>query len=174
MAVSRFRDKDELRFSLRSLWKFAPWVRHVYVVTNGQVPGWLALDRPRLSVVTHEEIYPNRSHLPTLSSPSIETHLHRIAGLSEHFLYFNDDMLLADRVVPSDFVTPSRAVKVYLSFSVPRCAYGCPNDKLGDGRCHRLCHTCDRSVAGTAATTSARLASSDRAASCTALGTARQ
>ena len=45
---------QELRYSLRSLEKHAPWVRHVYIVTNGQIPSWLNLDNPRMTLVSHE------------------------------------------------------------------------------------------------------------------------
>lgn len=76
-AVSRFNDKDELRYSLRSLEMYAPWVRHVYVVTNGQIPSWLDMDNPRMSLVTHDDIFPNKADLPTFSSPAIESHIHR-------------------------------------------------------------------------------------------------
>nr|CAD7429544.1 unnamed protein product [Timema monikensis] len=77
--TSRFQqtcNEAELRYSLRSLEKFAPWIRHVFLVTNGQIPYWLNLDNPRLTLVTHEEIFVNLSHLPTFSSPAIETHIH--------------------------------------------------------------------------------------------------
>ena len=94
-SANRFRDNDELRYSLRSIWRFAPWVRHVFIVTNGQVPHWLNLDHPRLTLVTHSDIYPNQSHLPTFSSPSIESHLHRIPGLADYYVYFNDVSLLS-------------------------------------------------------------------------------
>uniref|UniRef100_A0A1I8IZL4 Stealth_CR2 domain-containing protein n=1 Tax=Macrostomum lignano TaxID=282301 RepID=A0A1I8IZL4_9PLAT len=50
----------------------------VYLVTNGQVPNWLNLTNPRLTLITHEEIFPNKSHLPTFNAPAIESHLHRI------------------------------------------------------------------------------------------------
>jgi hypothetical protein len=56
-------------------------VRQIFIVTNGQIPAWLNLDHPRIQVVTHEDIFLNKSHLPTFSSPSIEMHLHRIPGL---------------------------------------------------------------------------------------------
>jgi hypothetical protein len=69
---------QELRYSLRSLERFAPWVRHVYLVTNGQIPYWLDLENPRLTIVTHDQIFPNLSHLPTFSSPAIESHIHRL------------------------------------------------------------------------------------------------
>ena len=60
-SMNRYRDNDELRYSLRSLEKYAPWIRHVYLVTNGQVPSWLDLSDPRISIVTHEDIFPGKS-----------------------------------------------------------------------------------------------------------------
>jgi len=110
----RFRDNGELRFSLRSLEIHAPWIRHIYLVTNGQVPDWLDIDNPRLSLVPHETIYPDASHLPTFNSHSIELHLHRIPGLSDRFLYLNDDVFLGRAVTLEDFVTPSGGQRIYL------------------------------------------------------------
>lgn len=86
VAENRFQDNDELKYSLRSLEKHANWVRNIYLVTNGQVPNWLNVSNPRIRLVTHEDIFPNKTHLPTFSSPAIESHLHRIKGYS---LYFN-------------------------------------------------------------------------------------
>ena len=54
LAASRFEDNEELRYSLRSLEQYAPWVRRIFIVTNGQIPHWLNLDNPRVSIVTHE------------------------------------------------------------------------------------------------------------------------
>lgn len=99
------KDNKEFQFSLRSLEKFAPWVRHIFLVTNGQIPDWLNVDTPYLTVIPHDQIYTNKSHLPTFSSPSIETHLHSIEGLSQHFIYFNDDVMLGNYVYPDDFYT---------------------------------------------------------------------
>lgn len=93
---SRFQDNSELQYSLRSLEKYAPWVRQVFIVTSGQIPSWLNLEHPRIKVVTHEEIFTNKSHLPVFSSPAIESHLHEIPGLSELFLYLNDDVMIGD------------------------------------------------------------------------------
>ncbi|XP_047097199.1 N-acetylglucosamine-1-phosphotransferase subunits alpha/beta-like isoform X1 [Schistocerca piceifrons] len=143
LAPSRFEDKEELRYSLRSLEKFAPWVRHVYVVTNGQIPHWLNLDNPRLTVVPHNKIFPDMSHLPTFSSPAIETHLHRIPGLSDKFLYFNDDVMLGKEVWPEDFITYSKGQKVYFSWSVPDCSVLCPWSYINDGSCDVACNTSD-------------------------------
>ncbi|XP_054723754.1 N-acetylglucosamine-1-phosphotransferase subunits alpha/beta-like, partial [Uloborus diversus] len=54
ISASRFIDNEELRYSLRSLEKHAPWVQHVYIITNGQIPYWLNLDNPWITIVTHE------------------------------------------------------------------------------------------------------------------------
>ena len=114
VSAYRFADNDELRYSLRSLQQHAPWVRHVYLVTNGQVPSWLDLDSPRITLVTHEEIFPNKLHLPSFSSPAIESHLHRIPGLSDRFLYFNDDVLIGQPVWPENFISEDGVRTVYL------------------------------------------------------------
>ena len=93
-ADSRFTDHDELRHSLRSLEQFMPWVRTLYLVTAGQRPSWLTEQHPNLRVVDHREIL-EADALPTFSSLAIETALHHIDGLSEQFLYLNDDVFAA-------------------------------------------------------------------------------
>ena len=126
---------------MRSLWMFAPWVRHVYLLTNGQLPSWLQLDNDRLTIVQHSDVFPNSSHLPTFSSPAIESHLHRIAGLSEHFLYFNDDILLGRPIWPEDFYSPVSGYKFRLAWEVPGCSTHCKHKWLGDGICDAECNT---------------------------------
>ncbi len=111
----RFRNHDELRYSLRSLEMFAPFVRHVFLVTNGQTPEWLNRDCERLTVVPHSEIFSHKEYLPTFNSSGIEAQLHRISGLSEHFLYFNDDFFLGDFCVPEDFFFANGALKFFPS-----------------------------------------------------------
>lgn len=138
--MSRYRDNQELRYSLRSIWKFAPWVRNVYIVTNGQVPYWLDLKHPRLKVIPHRDIYVNKSHLPSFSSPSIESNLHRIPGLADRFVYFNDDVMLGNNVWPDDFYTHGKGQKVFLSWDVPPCADGCPDTWVGDKFCDASCN----------------------------------
>ncbi|MGO9230531.1 MAG: stealth family protein [Bryobacteraceae bacterium] len=101
--AGRYRDNGELRFSLRSLLRFAPWVRRVHILTNGQVPAWLDRSHPRIHLVTHAEVFPQPECLPTFNSNAIEMCLHRIPGLSRRFLYFNDDVFLGESVQASDF-----------------------------------------------------------------------
>ncbi|XP_072257234.1 N-acetylglucosamine-1-phosphotransferase subunits alpha/beta isoform X2 [Pyxicephalus adspersus] len=145
ISASRFEDNEELRYSLRSIEKHAPWVRHVFIVTNGQIPSWLNLDNPRVTVVTHQEIFLNTSHLPTFSSPAIESHIHRIPGLSQKFIYMNDDVMFGTYVWPDDFYSHSKGQKVYLTWPVPNCAEGCPGSWIKDGYCDKACNNsaCD-------------------------------
>jgi hypothetical protein len=110
----RYRDRGELRYSLRSLQRMAPFVRKIYLVTTGQVPAWLDVEHPDLEIVRHDELFPNPDHLPTFSSRAIECHLHRIPGLSEHFLYFNDDIMLLRPTTPADFFDEQGRCIVYL------------------------------------------------------------
>jgi hypothetical protein len=111
----RFRNRDELRYSLRSLDMFAPWVRKIYLVTADQTPAWLDTNISRLQVVSHREIYRHADALPTFNSSGIETQLHHIPELSEHFLYFNDDVFLGRPAKPTDFFTPAGAAKFFPS-----------------------------------------------------------
>jgi hypothetical protein len=112
---SRFHSRDELRYSLRSLDMYADWIRHVFVVTDGQSPEWLREDHPGLTVVSHRELFGDRGRLPTFNSHAIESQLHRIDGLAEHFLYLNDDMLFARPVPPSLFVLGNGMTRFFLS-----------------------------------------------------------
>lgn len=104
---ARFRSRDELMYSLRSLDDFAPWVRHVHLVTDGQVPSWLDTDNERLTVVDHRDIFPDDGRLPVFNSNAIISRLHHIDGLSEHFIYLNDDVMLTRPVLPEQFFTAS-------------------------------------------------------------------
>ncbi|XP_004623974.1 N-acetylglucosamine-1-phosphotransferase subunits alpha/beta [Octodon degus] len=145
VSASRFEDNEELRYSLRSVEKHAPWVRNVFIVTNGQIPSWLNLDNPRVTIVTHQEVFRNLSHLPTFSSPAIESHIHRIEGLSQKFIYLNDDVMFGKDVWPDDFYSHSKGQKVYLTWPVPNCAEGCPGSWIKDGYCDKACNNsaCD-------------------------------
>lgn len=137
---NRFRDSEELRYSLRSLEKYAPWIRKIYLVTDNQVPYWLNLENPRIRIVPHSEIFPNQSDLPVFSSPAIETHIHRIKGLSKKFIYFNDDVFLGAPVSPEDFYFMSGAQRLYQAWDVPKCAPGCSDSWIGDGYCDKACN----------------------------------
>lgn len=92
-ALSRFHSNDELRYSLRSVAQNLPWLRKIYIVSNCRPPEWLT-PHPQVTWVDHAEIIPAEI-LPTFSSHVIESFLHKIPELAEHFLYLNDDVFIA-------------------------------------------------------------------------------
>jgi hypothetical protein len=104
-SAARFRHVDELRYALRSVHMYAPWVRQIFVATDCARPSWLA-DDPRVQFVRSEEFFADLSALPTYNSQAVESQLHRIPGLSEHFLYANDDMFFGQPVGPEKFFSP--------------------------------------------------------------------
>lgn len=98
----RYRDWDSLKYWFRGVEQYAPWVRKIHFVTWGHVPEWLNTKHPKLHIVKHEEFIPKR-FLPTFNSHVIEWNFHRIKGLAEHFVYFNDDMFLLKELKEEDF-----------------------------------------------------------------------
>ncbi|MBR1654219.1 MAG: Stealth CR1 domain-containing protein [Clostridia bacterium] len=99
---SKFRDWGIFKYVFRGIEKNMPWVNHIYLVTCGQTPEWLDTSNEKISVVKHEEFIPQK-YLPTFSSHPIELNFHRIQGLSEKFIYFNDDMFAINSLKPEDF-----------------------------------------------------------------------
>lgn len=111
----RFRSRDELKYSLRSLHLFAPWVRQIHIVTAGQRPEWLNVDHPKINLVNHTDIFSDPGLLPTFNSSGIETQLHRVPGVAQKFLYFNDDFLLGQLSDPQDFFHSNGVLKFFPS-----------------------------------------------------------
>lgn len=90
----RYIDINELYYCLTSISQYLPWLRNIFLVTmRPQQPKYLS-QFPKVKVVYHEQIYNNSNYLPTFNSMSIETQLDNIPGLSEHFIYFNDDVFI--------------------------------------------------------------------------------
>lgn len=98
----RYTSNDELRYSLRSLNKYAPWLNKIYIVSNCERPQWLN-DSSRIAWIDHTEIFPDANDLPTFNSHAIEACLHRIPDLEEQFIYLNDDFILGQPCLPGDF-----------------------------------------------------------------------
>ncbi|MBD3944155.1 stealth conserved region 3 domain-containing protein [Nocardioides ganghwensis] len=120
--ASRYRSRDELRYSMRSIHLFAPWVRRIHLVTAGQVPDWLDTSHDRVRVVDHREILPG-SALPTFSSHAIETRLHAVPDLADHFVYVNDDVFLGRPRRKEHFFAPGGQ---YAAFVADHRAVGLP------------------------------------------------
>ena len=107
---------------MRSLHLFAPWVRRIHLVTAGQVPSWLDTSHDRIRVVDHRDILP-ASALPTFSSHAIETRLHAVPDLADHFVYVNDDVFLGRPRRPEHFFSPGGQ---YAAFVADHRAVGLP------------------------------------------------
>ncbi len=103
-SAARYRHVDELRYALRSVHMYAPWVRRIFIATDSPRPSWLA-DDPRVTLVRSEDFFADTSVLPIHNSHAVEAQLHRIDGLAERFLYSNDDMFFARPVRPELFFT---------------------------------------------------------------------
>lgn len=101
-AAGRYKNNDELKYSLRSVEKHAPWIRNIFIVTDNQKPDWLNTNHPKVKVIDHTEIIPAEV-LPLFNAIAIEYFLYRIPGLSEHFLYANDDMFFNANLLPDFF-----------------------------------------------------------------------
>ena len=98
----RYRDMGLLRFWFRGVEKFLPWIRKIHFITNGQKPEWFNLSAEKLHWVRHEDYIPNE-FLPVFSSHPIEIFIHRIEGLAEHFIYFNDDFFITQKLSDNFF-----------------------------------------------------------------------
>lgn len=98
----RFINTNELKYSLRSVEKFAPWIRNIIIVTDNQIPDWLDISNSKIRIVNHADILPEDA-LPTFNASAIETAIHKIPNLSEHFLFANDDMFFGNYVDKSFF-----------------------------------------------------------------------
>lgn len=109
---SRYKSRDELKYALRSWAKYGSFIRNIYVVSNCKPPSWLDLNK-NVKWIYHEEIMPSDC-LPTFSSHAIEACLHRIFGLSNYFIYSNDDFLLLRPTTKLDFFYPNGIAKIRL------------------------------------------------------------
>lgn len=100
--IGRYISSDELKYALRSAERYTPWIRKIFIVTDDQKPEWLETSNPKVQLVDHHEIMPAEI-LPCFNSSVIEYFLHKIPGLSEHFLFSNDDMFFNADLLPDFF-----------------------------------------------------------------------
>lgn len=100
--AARYRDAGLLKYWFRGVEQFAPWVRKIHFVTAGQKPDWLDENNPKLILVNHKDFI-SPEYLPTYNSVVIERYMHKIPGLADHFVYFNDDFFIIRPVSPERF-----------------------------------------------------------------------
>ncbi|MET8307021.1 stealth family protein [Micromonospora sp. NPDC005173] len=126
--TSRYHNRDELRYSMRSLHSFAPWLRRIFLITDSQLPSWLDPNHPMVTVVSHAELFADLGGRSSFNSHAIESRLHRIDGLAEHFLYLNDDVFLGRPLLPTHFFHANGIAKFFLS----RAQFGLGEAKPSD------------------------------------------
>ncbi len=115
---TRFASNNEIRYCILSILTFAPFIRNIFLVTDGQDPG-LGKEIERyfpgksntLKIVGHKEIFRGfEQYLPSFNSSSIESMIWRIKGLSENFIYFNDDVFLIRETEQEDWFIDNKPV----------------------------------------------------------------
>ncbi|KAJ6235199.1 hypothetical protein M0813_03883 [Anaeramoeba flamelloides] len=118
-SVLRFSEHQELKYLLRQIEQFAPWIRKIFLVTNNQIPNWLDLSNKRIKIVVPSDFVKYPESLPIFSSPALESQLHLINGLSRLFLYSNDDFFIAKPIWPGDFLTLDNTYKLRTTWRIP-------------------------------------------------------
>ncbi|MGL5240314.1 MAG: Stealth CR1 domain-containing protein [Kluyvera ascorbata] len=111
--MARFSNHNELYYSIKSVLINMPWVRNIYVVTDNQKPDWIN-EYDKVIIIDHEDII-SRSYLPTFNSHVIEAHLFKIPGLSERFIYFNDDVFVARPLPVGHFFKGGDTTSIFVS-----------------------------------------------------------
>lgn len=111
-SANRYRDWDLMKYWFRGIEKFMPWVRKIHFVTWGHLPSFLDVNNPRINIVRHEDYLPEYAR-PTFNACSIEMNLHRIEGLSEHFVFFNDDMFVLRPISQERFFQNDKPVAYF-------------------------------------------------------------
>lgn len=97
-----YLNNDELKYSLRSVERYAPWIRNIFILSDNQKPKWLDISNPKIKIIDQNNILPEKS-LPCFNSNVLEHFLYKIPNLSEHFLLSNDDMFFNRTVLPTTF-----------------------------------------------------------------------
>ena len=107
----RYRDWGTLKYLLRSIETNIPWINKVFIIvcSESQIPEWLDTSNPKLEIVLHKDYIPEQ-FLPTFNANTIETFLHRIKNLSEHFIYGNDDFFFLKPLEREDFFKDGKMV----------------------------------------------------------------
>lgn len=112
---TRYDQVEEIKFTVNSIIKYAPFINNIYIVTDNQVPNFIKKKKEaeykNVFIVSHNTIFKkDKEFLPVFNSRAIETKLYEIPGLSECFVYFNDDMFLVKEVQASDFFIEGKPV----------------------------------------------------------------
>lgn len=120
---TRFRDWNIFKYWFRSIERFAPWVHRVFLITDNQIPSWININYSKLKIIDHKDFIP-AEYLPTFNSHTIELNIHRIEGLSEHFVVFNDDTFINAPITPEYYFKNSLPCDApFEHIFTPRCYF---------------------------------------------------
>lgn len=107
---TRYEQINEIEYAVKSILKFAPYINTIFIVTDNQTPHFLKnssdVKFSKVKIINHTEIFNGfEEYLPTFNSRSIESCIHRIPNLAEHFIYLNDDFIIINKTKENDFFT---------------------------------------------------------------------
>ena len=105
----QYVEHNELKYSLRSVEKYANWINDIFIITDNQVPKWLNTNNPRIKIIDHKEIMPKKA-LPSFNSNAIECCIRNIPDLSEKFIYSNDDYFFRSKIEPEMFFNKNKVI----------------------------------------------------------------
>ena len=113
----QYLQANEIEYCVKSILRFAPFVRRIFIVTDNQKPSFNGLEdliaSNKLKIVDHKEIFKGyENYLPTFNIRSIDAMLHRIEGLSETFVYFNDYVFLINNIREEDWFVKNKGVLI--------------------------------------------------------------
>lgn len=103
ISTNRYQDFGTLRYVLRSIEQNCPWYHKIYLITANQYPHWLDTGHAKIEVISHEQLFIQPHNLPVFNSSAIEMNLVNLQGLSEHFVYLNDDTVILRPTSPERF-----------------------------------------------------------------------
>ena len=111
----QYLQANEIEYCVKSILRFAPFVRRIFIVTDNQKPNFKGLEdlivSNKVKIVDHKEIFKGyEKYLPTFNIRSIDAMLHRVEGLSETFVYFNDDVFLINNIREEDWFVKNKGV----------------------------------------------------------------
>ena len=117
---ARFRDMETLKYALRSIEQNCPWYNKIYLITKGYSPTWLNIEHSKIELVSEEDLFIDKSHLPVFNSVAIEMNLVNLPQLSEKFVYMNDDFIICNKLNPSRLFKDNKPVDFFSHNCIPR------------------------------------------------------
>lgn len=117
---TRYRDTNTLRYVLRSIEQHCPWYHKIYLITTGHYPDWIDINHPKIELITHNDIFLDKSDLPVFNVNAIEMNLVNIKGLSEKFVYLNDDTVIWKHLETDRFFKNNKSVDFFYHGWIPR------------------------------------------------------